>query len=214
MVGSALVAGPAPIFGVKRNLAVDRGWRNESEMSPTCRKTARLRWGRISVPGAIYFLTTCTQHRVPVFAQPEHANRLVGSLERMNTTGDIELLAATIMPDHAHLVIGLGSRLSVGQVMAKFKTLARDSGRVPWRWQQDGFELRLRAKESAENYGFYVFMNPYSAGLVTTARRWPWWVCPHACRFAFMQYLGPDGTPPEEWLEDVEKVGRRIETGA
>lgn len=117
------------------------------------------------------------------------------------------------MPDHVHLLFTLGERLTVGQVMAKFKNLARDSGRVAWRWLDDGFEHRLRAEESAEDYAFYIFMNPYRARLILTSETWPGWQCPDHLQFRFTQHLGSDRHPPLEWLCAVEETVKRIVAG-
>ncbi len=128
------------------------------------RKTARLRSGRVSVAGATYFVTLCTQARAAVLTQSETGAKVLETLRELHVAGDAEILAATIMTDHAHLLFTLGVRLRFGQVVAKCKTLARDCGRAAWRRQEDGFEHRLRPPESAEDYAFYIFMNPYCAG--------------------------------------------------
>ena len=177
------------------------------------RKTARLRWARISIPGAGYLLTICTQHREPVLTDPHQAPRIESALFELRSAGDIDLHAATIMPDHVHLLFVLGSRLPLGRVMAKFKTLARENGSGGWRWQQDGFEHRQRPEETEEDYGFYIFMNPYRARLLSTAERWPWWVCPEPTRFMFTQHLNADGTPPIEWLDSIERVAKIVVAG-
>ena len=182
-------------------------------MTDTHRHTARLRWARISIPGASYFLTICTQNREPVLTHASNAGRIISALLDLHAAGDMDLRAATIMPDHAHLAFVLGSRLPVGRVMAKFKTLARESNSAAWRWQQDGYEHRLRSKETEEDYGFYIFMNPYKARLISIAARWPWWVCPEPARFAFMQHLNADGTPPSEWLDKADVVAKRVIAG-
>jgi REP element-mobilizing transposase RayT len=174
------------------------------------RKTTRLRWGRISGAGADYFVTLCTQEREPVLTNGTTAIRLLDILGQMHRESDIRLLAATIMPDHAHLLFTLGKRLSYGRVIAKFKTLGRDQGRVDWRWQEDGFEHQLRSHEKMEDYGFYLYMNPYQAGLITIREHWPWWCCPTPSLFSFLQGLNADGSPPAAWLGESERVAARI----
>ena len=124
------------------------------------RKTHHLRRGRVSLPGGRYFLTLCTHARQPVFAQEPEVRRVASALHAIHADGDIDLLAATVMPDHVHLLFILGQRLSLGQVMAKLKNLTRDGGMVSWRWQEDGFEHHLRPHETTEDYGFYIFMQP------------------------------------------------------
>ena len=177
------------------------------------RKTLRLRRGRVSQSGGRYFLTLCTHARQPVFAQESEARRVTSALHAVHAAGDIELLAATVMPDHVHSLFVLGSRLSLGQVMAKLKNLARDGGKASWRWQEDGFEHHLRPRESTEDYGFYIFMNPYRAGLCRLNVTWPWWICPEAKRFAFPSHLSGHAPVPPEWLGDVDKVATSIATG-
>lgn len=176
------------------------------------RRTARLRWGRISIPGARYFLTLCTQDRTPVLNTSPAVDSILAALHDLHTT-DVDLLAATIMPDHVHLLFTLGDRLSVGQVTGKFKTLSRARGQAVWHWQQDGYEHRLRPEESAEDYGFYIFMNPYRAGLCSISQSWPWWVCPETSRFGFLQHRDSSGAPPPEWLGKIEAVAAIISTG-
>jgi len=127
------------------------------------RKTVNLRHARVSQAGARYFLTICTRNRVPVLTAPVNATRISDAFANLPSAGDFDLHAATIMPDHVHLLFTLGTRLTLGQTMAKFKNFARDLGRVPWRWLDDGFEHRLRPIELIEDYGFYFFMNPYRA---------------------------------------------------
>lgn len=183
-------------------------------MSSPDRKTARLRWARVSLPGARYFLTLCTQDRASVLTQAKAAVDVRAALHTLQSHGDAEVLAASLMPDHLHVLFTLGARLSMGQVMAKLKTLSRDKGRVSWRWQQDGFEHRLRPEEAIEDYGFYIFMNPYRARLLPMSETWPGWICPEPARFAFTAHLSSSGAPPTEWLEQSDVIAARITNGS
>lgn len=131
----------------------------------------------------------------------------------MHIAGDIELLAATVMPDHVHLLFTLGSRLRVGQVMGKFKSLARDMGKVPWQWEQDGFEHQVRAFESIQDYAFYILMNPYRAGLCPLTAIWPWWLCPNPGVFRFMTALEQGNAVPSTWLGLSDQIAVRLDTG-
>ena len=183
-------------------------------MSSPDRKTARLRWARVSLPGARYFLTVCTQDRASFLTQPKASADVRYALNTLQSHGDIEVLAASLMPDHLHVLFTLGVRLSVGQVMAKLKTLSQDQGRAAWRWQQDGFEHRLRPGEKIEDYGFYIFMNPYCARVLPLTETWPGWICPEPTHFAFTAHLTPSGAPPTEWLEQSDQIAARITTGS
>ena len=184
-----------------------------SSSPPLDRKTARMRWGRVSLPGARYFLTLCTQTRANVLTQVQAASDVRSALDTLQSDGDAEVLAASLMPDHLHVLFTLGARLSVGQVMAKLKALSRNKGQASWRWQQDGFEHRLRPDEAVEDYAFYLFMNPYRARLLPMTELWVGWICPEPTRFKFPAHLNPQGTPPAEWLDDCNEIAVRITTG-
>lgn len=121
----------------------------------------------------------------------------------------MEILASIVMPDHVHLLFELGAHLRLGQALAKFKTFARDRGFARWRWQEESFEHRLRAHESAESYAFYIFMNPYRANLLTLRERWPWWYCPHPKLLMFLSGIG-DEALPREWIGEVEHIATRL----
>jgi len=105
------------------------------------------------------------------------------------------------MPDHFHWLFMLGGRLTLGRVLAKFKVqssrLWNDQTGV---WQRDYFEHRLRESESSEAYGFYVFMNPYRAKLITDDQTWSGWYCPEPARFRFVSMLDSAGRAPSQWL--------------
>ncbi len=174
------------------------------------RQTPRLRRGRISSPGASYFITLCTRNRSPALTEAGTGRRVIETLLSMHGANDMELLAATAMPDHAHLLLNLGNRLQLGQVMGKFKTQSRDQGRAYWHWQEDGFEHRLRNIEAIEDYGFYIFMNPYRAGLCPLNLPWRWWLCPNRSNFRFLSQLAAGESVPSEWLGLCDQIAAQI----
>jgi len=177
------------------------------------RKTQRLRRGRISNPGDRYFITFCTKNRVALLTDEENGSAVIQAVKSSQGSGDFELIAATLMPDHVHLLLTLGHRLTVGQVAAKIKTLSRDQGKAAWRWQDEGFEHRVRTSELIEDYGLYIFMNPYRAGLCPLTAPWPWWLCPDPSKFLFLDGFKPQQGVPMEWLGHSDKIARKITTG-
>jgi REP element-mobilizing transposase RayT len=176
------------------------------------RQTKRLRRGRISLPGARYFVTCCTQNRVPILISSDDGSRLLDVFRDLHEVGDALFCAATVMPDHLHLLFTLGKRLRFAQVLGKLKSLARAHGHVSWRWQENAFERQLRADELFEDFGLYIYMNPYRAGLCSMCERWPLWFCPDPHQLRFMSMLKPDGTPPMEWLAEAERIEARLKT--
>ena len=95
------------------------------------RKTSRLRFGRISVPNAVYFITCCTKERAPVLLESNAAKITTDTLKAMHAAGDMDLLAATVMHDHVHMLFVLGARLQVGQIMANLSQKPESSGKLP-----------------------------------------------------------------------------------
>jgi putative transposase len=124
------------------------------------RATAKLLPGRISLAGECYFLTWCTHDRLPGLTSPAVQSTLRAAISNLDQSRDAGLLAATIMPEHVHLPITLGTHLTISQVVAKIKaTVTRQH--LAMRWQLNFFEHRLRDSASAEDFAFYIFMNPY-----------------------------------------------------
>jgi putative transposase len=179
-------------------------------MSLPERRTAHLRWGRVSRPGATYFVTVCTKDRERVFANDALAKKTVATLSLIHEAGDAEILAATVMPDHVHLHFTLGLRLRLGQVIGKFKSIARNHGKASWQWQEDGFEHELRQNESIEDYALYVFMNPYRAGLIELSQKWDYWFCPDPKRFLFLSLFSAVEPVPAAWLEKSISLRARL----
>lgn len=133
-------------------------------------------------------------------------------MNELIVAGDWRLLAGVVMPDHVHVLFTLGERLPLDRVIAKFKSRARSADAV-WRWQANVFEHRLRADENAEDYAFYVFMNPYQAGLADVKMPWPGWLRGAEWRWRFEDGLSAAGAPPGEWLDRVEELAGRIQIG-
>lgn len=177
------------------------------------RTTERLHVGRVSSPGAIYFVTFVTADRVPWLRERRATAALLGALGSWHDEGDGVVLAATVMSDHVHVLFELGTRLDVGRCVSRWKTVGRQQASYAGEWQRDFWEHRLRDDESWEDYGLYVFLNPYRASLSVRNAAWPGWWVPDPKRFKFMELLGPQGEPPEEWIEWPEERFAGMATG-
>lgn len=177
------------------------------------RTTERLHLGRVSTPGAIYFVTFVTADRVPWLTERRATAALLGALGGWHVEGDGRVLAATVMPDHVHVLFELGTRLDVGRCVSRWKTVGRQTAGYAGVWQRDFWEHRLRNDESWEDYGLYLFLNPYRAGLLARNAAWPGWWVPDPKRFKFMEMLGPQGEPPQEWIEWPEEKFAGLVTG-
>ena len=147
---------PAPV-NVKMN--------RDAEKVPQ-RRTGKLPMGRLSIAGARYFVTFVTQRRIPWLHESKSARAVLGALRRWHEEKDGAILAATVMPDHVHVIFALGARLSAGQWVGRWKSDVRRTIAYKHDWLRDFYEHRLRADESVEDYALYVFLNPYRARLI------------------------------------------------
>src|SRR3954471_7836976 len=152
------------------------------------RHTADLLKGRQSIPGTIYFLTWVTHQRACLLSNDASRLSARTCLTAIDGNGDGILLAATIMPDHVHLLLELGSRLTVSEVVAKIKAgISRGSAHL--KWQLNFFDYQLRPSDSAEDFAFYIFMNPYCAELCSLDHAWSGWIPSRAVRWSFEEKL-------------------------
>jgi REP element-mobilizing transposase RayT len=168
----------------------------------TNRKTARLHIFRHSAPEAHYFITCCTDRRKTSLTYPPIANAVLRALDATAPL-DALPLCAVVMPDHFHVLLQLGHRLRLGQIIAKWKIAPKaalqSSGLA---WQPDFFEHRIRPEDDLESYARYLFLNPYRSGLIPLTETWPWWQCWTPQRFHFLTTLNDCQFPPAEWLRD------------
>jgi putative transposase len=142
------------------------------------RKTDRLHRGRVSASGALYFVTLVTAGRLPWLRETASAKAALAVLQAWQAESDGAILAATIMPDHVHVLFRLGEKLNAGRCVARWKTQIKKQSGFAGEWQRDFWEHRVRENERWEDYGFYMFLNPYRAGLVGAGETWPWWWVP------------------------------------
>jgi len=171
------------------------------------RRTEDLRRGRVSLAGAEYFVTWCTEGRERVFADERAMEKGHQAFTRVAADGDIRLTAATLMPDHVHMLFHLGGRLPLERVIAKVKAeITRTHDRV--RWQRGFFEHQVRSHEERESYAWYIFMNPYVANLVNTDSAWWGWWKESKESWSFLELARPGPCPQPEWLE-LNEVKRR-----
>ncbi|GAB5561413.1 MAG: hypothetical protein SynsKO_30600 [Synoicihabitans sp.] len=176
------------------------------------RKTDRLRLGRKSATGAIYFLTCVTAQRVPWLKPQKIREQIRASFVKFHRQNGGELLTGVVMPDHVHLIVSLDGALTIGQWVARFKSQSMRATGFSGKWQRDFWEHRIRPRESIEDYGLYVFLNPYRAELIGSEKAWPgWWSAESDC-FRFQQHLH-NGVPPKEWVRDWDEKFSELQVG-
>ncbi len=168
------------------------------------RKTDRLHKGRVSVVGARYFVTMVTRHREPWLTASNAGGPGLAVLRNWHAEGRGRVLAASIMPNHGHILFELGPALTVGQTVARWKSAMRKAAGYAGEFQRDFWEHRVREIEDEEDYALYIFLNPYRAGLLAVECTWPGWWTPDSNLFRFSAGLDGDGAPPAEWVDQPD----------
>jgi len=188
-------APPAPILP-------QSGPSPDATSGDSLRENRLLRKGRLSLPNARYFITCCTENRQPGLEQAPVATALLQAVQELHAETSIDLLTATVMPDHVHLLFQLGRRLKLAQVVSKFKSMTRNTlMEYQLTWQADDYEHRLRVDDAAESFSRYIFLNPYCARMIPADEVWPWWVLNQNYQPEFLTRLENQTLPPREWIE-------------
>jgi len=107
---------------------------------------------------------------------------------------------ATVMPDHIHLLMVLGARLSLGRALQRLKGVTASALRVgALVWERDFFDRHLRRDEDRLSLFLYIYLNPYRAGLLARTEHWPYYYCCDEDWRWFREQLDQD-SPVPEWL--------------
>ena len=143
--------------------------------------TRALRWGRASLTGQIYHVTTATRNREPHFIDWPAGRCVVHALraaERVNAT---RTLAFCLMPDHLHWLLQLGNE-PLSRVVGTMKGRAarafcQANPGTSHLWQRGFYDHALRAEEDLVDVARYIIANPLRAGLVKRVGDYPLWDC-------------------------------------
>lgn len=161
---------------------------------------AALRRGRVSVPGAEYFVAICTDNRRAGLHAAAIASAVLAEVHRMTADATWSLRCATVMPDHIHLLLVLGARLTLGRCVQRLKAkTAAALNLATCEWERDFFDRRLRPGDERLGVLLYLYLNPYRASLIARSEAWPHLFC-CAEDWERLQHHLADDLPPLEWL--------------
>jgi putative transposase len=71
-------------------------------------------------PTHLYFITATVMGWKPLFAQPDYAAIVLGSLDWHRRAGRWELFAYVVMPTHVHAIIKPGESLTISDLLRSF----------------------------------------------------------------------------------------------
>jgi len=125
----------------------------------------------------VFSVTVSTLPRRPVFDDIPFGLECVGLLRDVCRRKGALLHAYCLMPDHASLLLGVGSRSDLGPPVAGWKALCGQARRQRGSWApfwERGFaERTLEGPDALRTAARYVVEKPVRAGLVRAARDYP-----------------------------------------
>jgi REP element-mobilizing transposase RayT len=128
-------------------------------------------------PGQTFSVTIGTEPRSPVFADIGLGLECVDLLKDICVDAGARGYAYCLMPDHVHLLIGVGNRKGLSTIVGGWKSLCyrtrRRRGRGESFWQRSFYDHALRREEDLRLVARYILENPVRAGLVRDPRDFP-----------------------------------------
>jgi REP element-mobilizing transposase RayT len=149
------------------------------EMKTTKKGSHLLRKGRYSQAGGIYFITTSTFQRYPLFRTFTYACVMSRQLHAIESLNCCKCLCWVVMPDHIHLLVQL-TEGSLNQLVQQLKSrsavmINRQFGTNGTIWSKGFYDHALRRHESIQSISDYIIHNPVRAGLVAHPSKYPFW---------------------------------------
>jgi putative transposase len=126
-------------------------------------------------PDRVFFITTTTAHRQPIFRREAAANLLIETLAHYRDERRYQLHEFVIMPDHLHALLTPSGEISLERAMQFIKGgfSYRLKSRPPV-WQASFTNHRVRDLEDYENHRDYIRMNPVRARLAERPEEYPY----------------------------------------
>jgi putative transposase len=123
----------------------------------------------------VFFVTTITAQRRPVFRREETARLLIETLAHYRHERKFLLHEFVIMPDHVHALLTPAPEISLERAMQFIKGgfSYRLKSRPPV-WQASFTNHHVRDLEDYEHHRNYIRMNPVRARLAGLAEEYPY----------------------------------------
>jgi REP-associated tyrosine transposase len=137
-----------------------------------------LRLGRVSRPGAIYFVTSGVRDKQPLIV-PEARGVVIESVNWLARQGRICRLGYVVLDDHFHLMLRLRDAQTLSGVMDSLKTFTSKQisrlidGGGPF-WQEGYHDHLVRDKNDFWVHLSYMHLNPVRRGWVAEACDYEW----------------------------------------
>ena len=125
----------------------------------------------------LFFITTVTWQRRPLFRNPQRAELMTDVLAYYRDEKRYLLHEFVVMPDHLHLLLTPATDLSLERAVQLIKGgLSYRLGKTKRGsiWQESFTNHRIRDEEDYSRHVDYIWMNPVRAGLVERPELYPY----------------------------------------
>lgn len=122
----------------------------------------------------IFFITSVTVQRRPIFRRDDAAELLISTLAHYRDAGKFLLHEFVVMPDHLHLLITPAGDISLERAMQFIKGGFSFRFKHGPGWQASFTNHRVRDEEDYARHQEYIWMNPVRALLVERAEKYRW----------------------------------------
>jgi putative transposase len=122
----------------------------------------------------VFFVTTVTAQRRPIFRREETAELFIATLTHYRDAGKFLLHEFVVMSDHVHLLITPSEEISLERAVQFIKggfSFRLKQGSI---WQSGFTNHHVRDDEDYERHREYILMNPVRARLVAKAEDYRW----------------------------------------
>ncbi|HYM76321.1 MAG TPA: transposase [Candidatus Dormibacteraeota bacterium] len=123
----------------------------------------------------VFFVTTVTVQRLPIFRRETTAHLLIETLAHYRDAGKFLLHEFVIMPDHFHALLTPTENISIERAMqfikGGFSYRLKQRGSI---WQPSFTNHRIRDWQDYEHHREYVRMNPVRARLAERPEDYPY----------------------------------------
>ena len=128
-------------------------------------------------PERIFFTTTVTAQRKPLFRCDRTAQLLLDTLFSYRDRGIFQLYEFVVMPDHVHLLLAPRSATSLERAMQFIKggyshRHMKETGSRTEIWERSFTNHRIRDWNDYEKHRHYIHFNPVSARLSPLPHRY------------------------------------------
>jgi REP-associated tyrosine transposase len=124
-----------------------------------------------------YFLTACTQDRVPRFEDATLVEQTLSCLDSESETQGFAVQAYCFMPDHLHVLTNgthaAADCLSFVKIFKQRSAYAFKQATGLRLWQHKPYDHILRPDERWEAVAYYIWMNPVRKDLCNRPQDWP-----------------------------------------